>query len=86
MTRLPVFTSRRFIRAAKKCGFVIVGGGKGSHVKLYHVESQVTLTIPNADPISVGLRHQLLKDIESVGILREVFIKLLSVGTFFFWK
>ena len=86
MGALPVFSSRRFIRAAKKCGFVIVSGGKGSHTKLYHEESKMMLTIPNADPISVGLRHQLLKDVESIGIEKEQFIKLLTIGLLFLGK
>jgi len=47
---------------------------------LVHPKSLVILSIPKAKIISIGVRHQLLKHLEKIGISREKFIKLLSVG------
>ncbi len=84
--QLPVFSSKKFIRVAKRLGFEIKKGGKGSHTRLVHRKHKLTLTVPKANPISVGVRHQLLKDLEKTGISRERFIKLLSTSLFIFIK
>ena len=85
--KLPVFSSKKFIRAAKRLGFKIKKGGKGSHTRLVHPKHKhVTLTIPKTNSISIGVRHQLLKDLEKIGVPREQFIKLLSAGLFILIK
>ncbi|MBU4338792.1 type II toxin-antitoxin system HicA family toxin [Patescibacteria group bacterium] len=78
--KLPVFSSKKFIRAAKRLGFKIKKGGKGSHTRLVHPKSNIILSVPKAQTVSVGIRHQLIKNLEKIGISREKFIKLLSVG------
>lgn len=84
--KLPVFSSKNFIRAAKKVGFRIKKGGKGSHTRLIHPKSNVILSVPKAKIVSIGIRHQLLKNLEKIGISREQFIKLLSIGLLVFIK
>ena len=78
--QLPIFSSKKFIRAAKRLGFEIKKGGKGSHTRLVHPKHKLILTVPKANPVSIGVRHQLLKDLEKAGISRERLIKLLSIG------
>ena len=82
--KLPVFSSKEFIRAAKRLGFEIKKGGKGSHTRLVHPKSRIILSVPKTNAVSIGVRHQLLKHLEKIGISREQFIKLLSVGLFIF--
>lgn len=84
--KLPVFSSKDFIRAAKRLGFKIKKGGKGSHTRLVHPESHIVLSVPKAQTVSIGVRHQLLKYLEKIGVSREKFIKLLSVGLLIFIK
>lgn len=84
--RLPVFSSKEFIRVALQLGFRIKKGGKGSHTRLIHPESKIVLTIPKANTLSIGIRHNVLKDLEKMGISYKRFIKLLSVGFFIFIK
>ena len=84
--KLPVFSSKEFIRAAKRLGFKIKKGGKGSHTRLVHPKSCIILSVPKANAVSIGVRHQLLKNLEKIGISREKFIKLLSIGLFIFIK
>ncbi|MEA2113725.1 MAG: type II toxin-antitoxin system HicA family toxin [Patescibacteria group bacterium] len=78
--KLPVFSSKKFIRAAKRLGFKIKKGGKGSHTRLVHSKSNIILSVPKTQTVSVGIRHQLIKNLEKIGIPREKFIKLLSIG------
>lgn len=78
--KLPVFSSKEFIRAAKRLDFEIKKGGKGSHTRLVHLNSRIILSVPKAKTVSVGIRHQLLKNLEKIGVSREKFIKFLSVG------
>lgn len=82
--KLPVFSSKEFIRVALQLGFRIKKGGKGSHTRLIHPLYKIIFTIPKADPLSVGIRHGVLKDLEKVGINYEKFIKLLSVSFLIF--
>ena len=84
--KLPVFSSKNFIRAAKRLGFQIKKGGKGSHTRLIHPKSHIILSVPRAKIVSIGVRHQLLKNLEKMGITREKLIKLLSIGLFIFIK
>lgn len=84
--QLPVFSSKKFVKLAKRLGFKIKKGGKGSHTRLVHRKHKLILTVPKANPISVGVRHQLLKDLEKIGVSREQFIKLLSVSLIVFIK
>ena len=84
--KLPVFSSKEFIRVAKRLGFKIKKGGKGSHTRLVYSQSRIILSVPKAKIISIGVRHQLLKQLEKIGISRGEFIKLLSVGLFIFIK
>ncbi|MFH1412805.1 MAG: type II toxin-antitoxin system HicA family toxin [bacterium] len=84
--KLPAFSSKEFIQAAKRLGFKIKKGGKGSHTRLVHPESRIILSVPKAQTVSIGVRHQLLKHLEKIGISREKFIKLLSIGLFIFIK
>jgi predicted RNA binding protein YcfA (HicA-like mRNA interferase family) len=80
--KLPVFSSKDFIRVARRLGFEIKKGGKGSHTRLVHSILHINLTIPKAEIISVGIRHQLLKDLEKIGVSQEKFISLLSISIF----
>ncbi len=84
--KLPVFSSKEFIRVALQLGFRIKKGGKGSHTLLIHPYHKIVFTIPKADNLSVGIRHGVLKDLEKMGINHEKFIKLLSVGVLIFIK
>lgn len=85
--KIHAFSSKKFIRAAKQLGFEIKkNGGKGSHTRLVHPNHKITLTVPKANTISIGVRCQLLKDLKKLGISREQFIKLLSVSLFIFLK
>jgi len=84
--KLPVFSSKEFIRAAKRLGFVIKKGGKGSHTRLVYPKFRIILSVPKAKTVSIGIRHQLLKNLEKIGISREKFIKLLSAGLFILIK
>ena len=84
--KLPVFSSKEFIRAAKRLGFEIKKGGKGSHTRLIHPKFRIILSVPKTKTVSIGIRHQLLKNLEKIGIPREKFIKFLSVGLFVFIK
>jgi|AntAceMinimDraft_16_1070373.scaffolds.fasta_scaffold03483_1 predicted RNA binding protein YcfA (HicA-like mRNA interferase family) len=80
--KLPVFSSKEFIRAVKRLGFEIKKGGKGSHTRLVHTKSHIVLSVPKTNTVSVGVRHQLLKHLEKIGISQEQFIKLLSLSLF----
>ena len=84
--KLPVFSSKEFIRAAKRLDFEIKKGGKGSHTRLVHPKFPIILSVPKANTVSVGVRYQLLKHLEKIGISRERFIKLLSGGLFILIK
>ena len=84
--KLPTFSSKKFIRATKRLGFKIKKGGKGSHTRLVHPKHKLILTVPKANPVSIGVRHQLLKDLEKVGVSREQLIKLLSISLPIFIK
>ncbi|OGF22550.1 hypothetical protein A2Y83_04270 [Candidatus Falkowbacteria bacterium RBG_13_39_14] len=84
--KLPVFSSKEFIRVALQLGFQIKKGGKGSHTRLIHPQYKIVFTIPKVDTLSIGIRHGVLKDLEKIGINYEKFIKLLSVGFLIFIK
>ena len=84
--KLPVFSSKKFIRAAKHIGFEIKKGGKGSDTRLVHPKSHIILSVPKANNVSIGVRHQLFKNLKEIGIFQEQFIKLLSVGLLVFTK
>ena len=84
--QLPIFSSKKFIRAAKRLGFEIKKGGKGSHTRLVHPKHKLTLTVPKTNSVSIGVRHQLLKSLEEMGVSRKQFNKLLSVSLFIFVK
>lgn len=84
--KLPVFSSKEFIRVALQLGFRIKKGGKGSHTRLIHPEYKIVFTIPKANTLSIGIRHRVLKDLEKTGISYERFVKLFSVGFLIFIK
>jgi len=84
--KLPVFSSKKFIKAAKHFGFKIKKGGKGSHTRLIHPKHKLILTIPKAKTISIGVRHKLLNDLKKTDISYEKFINFLSIGLLAFIK
>ena len=49
--KLPVFSSKEFIRAAKRLGFEIKKGGKGGHTRLVYSKSRIILSVPKAKTI-----------------------------------
>ena len=67
--KLPVFSSKSFIQAAKRLGFRIKKGGKGSHTRLIHPKSHIILSVPKAKIVSIGVRHQLFKNLKEISIL-----------------
>lgn len=55
-------TSKEMVKHLQKHGFILVKGGKGSHRKLQHPVSRITITIPyhNKD-LGKGLEQAILK-------------------------
>ncbi len=60
MTKLPVISSRRIIKALTKVGYYI-DHQKGSHISLSHPINK-TITIPKHKTIKKGLLKRILRD------------------------
>ena len=64
MSRLPILSARKVIRALEQIGFEVVRQ-KGSHVRLKHKDGRVvTVPIHAGKDISRGLLRKILRDAE----------------------
>ena len=64
MTRLPILSGRKVIRALEQIGFEVVRQ-KGSHVRLKHEDGRVvTVPVHAGQDISRGLLRKILRDAE----------------------
>ncbi len=64
MSRLPIFSGRKVIRALEQIGFEVVRQ-KGSHVRLKHEDGRVvTVPVHAGQDISRGLLRKILRDAE----------------------
>jgi predicted RNA binding protein YcfA (HicA-like mRNA interferase family) len=64
MSRLPILSGRKVIRALEQIGFEVVGQ-KGSHVRLKHEDGRVvTVPVHAGQDISRGLLRKILRDAE----------------------
>ena len=64
MSRLPILSARKVIRALEQIGFEVVRQ-KGSHVRLKHEDGRVvTVPIHAGQDISRGLLRKILRDAE----------------------
>jgi len=69
----PLISGNEAIKAFRYAGYQIVSQ-RGSHVKLYNPETEITIVIPNHKEIDRWTLKAILKD---SGISVEDFIKLL---------
>lgn len=64
MARLPAFSTKKLIAALRKRGFLIsTRGGKGSHIKIIHPQTGISLTIPHQKELKPGLRARIIKNL-----------------------
>jgi len=64
MSRLPILSGRKVIRALEQIGFEVVRQ-KGSHVRLKHEDGRVvTVPVHVGQDISRGLLRKILRDAE----------------------
>jgi predicted RNA binding protein YcfA (HicA-like mRNA interferase family) len=64
MSRLPILSGRKVIRALEQIGFEVVRQ-KGSHVRLKHEDGRVvTVPVHAGQDISRGLLRKILRDAE----------------------
>lgn len=75
--RLPAFSSNDLIRALLKLGFLIVLGGRGSHMKLTHPGFPGALTVPRNKSLGKGIRAALLKQAREMGADLDELLELL---------
>ena len=81
---VPSCSSKQIIRVALHLGFVIKGGGKGSHTKLEHPGSGRVVIVPETKDVGRGLRTRILKDLSAVsGKPLEEVIPMLGMTGFF---
>ena len=75
MTKLPLLSSHKIIKALSKVGFEQVSQ-KGSHIKLKRKDANKTRTVivPNFNEIPIGT---LLSIIRQSGLDKDDFLKLL---------
>jgi predicted RNA binding protein YcfA (HicA-like mRNA interferase family) len=72
---LPVLSSREVVRAFERAGFVLVPGGKGSHIRMRRASDALKLTIPAHDPVKRGTLRALIRQ---AGLTVEEFRQLLQ--------
>ena len=64
MSRLPILSGRKVIRALEQIGFEVLRQ-KGSHVRLKHEDGRVvTVPVHAGQDISRGLLRKILRDAE----------------------
>jgi len=64
MSRLPILSGRKVIRALEQIGFEVIRQ-KGSHVRLKHQDGRVvTVPVHAGQDISRGLLRKILRDAE----------------------
>jgi predicted RNA binding protein YcfA (HicA-like mRNA interferase family) len=64
MSRLPILSGRKVIKALEQIGFEVVRQ-KGSHVRLKHEDGRVvTVPVHAGQDISRGLLRKILRDAE----------------------
>ena len=64
MSRLPILSGRKVIRALEQIGFEVVRQ-RGSHVRLKHEDGRVvTVPVHAGQDISRGLLRKILRDAE----------------------
>lgn len=61
MAKLPVVSAREVIRALAKIGFYVVRQ-KGSHITLKNDDTNVTVTVPNHNPLKPGMLRRIIRD------------------------
>lgn len=71
-------TTSRLIRVLQRLGYTVVRQS-GSHVRLFHPGPPTHLiTIPNHNPLKVGLLHALLKEVaDRQGVPLERLVEML---------
>ena len=70
MSRLPVLSATKVIKALKRLGFNIVRQS-GSHIHLWHDERRVLVTVPNHPELAKGTLNAIIKQ---SGIDRKTFL------------
>ena len=75
MTKLPILSARKVIKALNGLGFEVVSQ-KGSHIKMKMMTSNETFTviIPNYNEVPVGTLRSIIRQ---AGLSPDDFIKLL---------
>jgi predicted RNA binding protein YcfA (HicA-like mRNA interferase family) len=72
-TKPPLVSGNEVVRALKRAGYQSIGQ-RGSHIKLYHPDNEITLIIPNHREVDRWTLKGILKDAD---ISTEDFIQLL---------
>ena len=70
MSRLPVLSATKVIKALKRMDFKIVRQS-GSHIHLWHEERRVLVTVPNHPELAKGTLNAIIKQ---SGIDRKTFL------------
>ena len=73
MSKLPVISARRCIRALQKIGFVI-DRQEGSHITLIRESPPNRVTVPNHKTLKAGMLRAIIRQ---AGLTVDQFIKLL---------
>ena len=73
MSKLPSLSWKEVEKGLKKIGFIF-DRQKGSHRVYYHLETNVTVVLPQHSEIKKGTLMQILRQ---AGLRREEFLKLL---------
>ena len=72
-TKPPLVSGNEVVRALKRAGYQSIGQ-RGSHIKLYNPDNEITLIIPNHREVDRWTLKGILKDAD---ISTEDFIQLL---------
>lgn len=70
MSRLPVLSAVKVVKALKRMGFKIVRQS-GSHIHLWHEERRVLVTVPDHPELAKGTLNSIIKQ---SGIDRKDFL------------
>ena len=73
MSKLPVLSADKVIKALKKAGFEIERQS-GSHIHLWDEEKRILVTVPNHKELARGTLNAIIKQSK---LTREEFIDLL---------